>query len=126
MGSWDGLDRRRFPRVNYPCLVTLNSEKSGAEEIILTHTENVGIGGMCIVIKKNLRMFSAVEVELDLLDLGEHIKCSGKVVWNIQRRGDEKRKPSFYDVGIEFQNLPDKQQARLKSTVERLVKAVVN
>ena len=39
--------------------------------------------------EKSLRMFSPVEVELDLLDLGEHIKCSGKVVWNIQRRGDD-------------------------------------
>ncbi len=126
MGSWDGLDRRRFPRINYPCLVILKDENGQSHEVILTHTENVGIGGMCVVIKKSLRMFSPVEVELDLLDLGEHIKCSGKIVWNIQRRSDEKKKPSFYDIGIEFQNLPAKQQERLQSTVNRLVKTVTS
>ena len=72
MSKWDGLDRRRFPRVNYPCLVVIEGE---TEERILAHTENVGIGGVCVILKQDVKLFTSVEVELDLLDMKEHIKC---------------------------------------------------
>jgi len=40
-------------------------------------------------------MFQTVGLEVDLLDLEEHIKCKGKVVWNFQRKVEEKNKPLF-------------------------------
>ena len=121
MGNWDGLNRRKFPRVNYPCLVVIKKGKT-KDDVILTHTENIGIGGVCVILKQNIDVFSEVEVELDLLDLGEHIKCPGKVVWNVQRRPDANKKPSFYDLGIEFRELAAADRKRLDEVVERLVK----
>ena len=56
MGKWDGLDRRKFPRVNYPCLVVLRNNDSMEKEDLLTHTENVGMGGICVTLKKNLKI----------------------------------------------------------------------
>ena len=120
MGKWDGLDRRKFPRVKYPCLVVIKDGNDG-EEIILSHTENVGIGGVCVILKKNVKMFSKVKIELDLLDMGKHIKCDGKVVWNVQRSEDSEKKPSFYDVGIEFQGVTDEERARIQEIVGKLV-----
>jgi len=124
MGKWEGLNRRQFPRVNYPCLIVIRNDtgKKDAGDAILTHTENVGIGGVCVVLKKNVKMFSSVGLELDLLDLGEHIHCNGKVVWNVQRQDSTKEKTSFFDVGIEFVDIAEKDQKRLGSIVERLVK----
>lgn len=123
MVNWDGLNRRQFPRVNYPCLVVI---RNGAEDeknnAILTHTENIGIGGVCVVLKQDVKMFSTVELELDLLDLGNHICCNGKVVWNVQRQSGAKEKPLFYDIGVEFINIKDGDQKRLEKIVERLVK----
>lgn len=121
MSKWDGLNRRKFPRVNYPCLVVLK-RGGGTENVILTHTENIGIGGVCIILKENVEIFASVEVELDLLDLGEHIRCKGKVVWNIRRQADSSTKPLFYDVGIEFENIPDSDRKRVEDIVERLAK----
>ncbi len=121
MSRWDGLNRRKFPRVNYPCLVVLKKD-SKDPDVLLTHTENVGVGGVCVILKKNIKMFSTVELELDLLDLGSHIKCTGKVVWNVQRKMDEKKKPLYYDVGIEFNALGDEDRERLSVIVKRLVK----
>ena len=121
MTNWDGLNRRRFPRVNYPCLVVIrhnNEEK----DVILTHTENVGIGGVCVILKKNVKLFCPVELEVDLLDLGNHIKCQGKVVWNVQRKNDHPEKPFFYDIGIEFVNIDKDEQQRLEEVVSRLVR----
>lgn len=120
MSKWDGLNRRKFPRVVYPCLVVIQNNEE--KDIILTHTENIGIGGVAVILKQNLKIFSHVELELDLLDLGNHIKCQGKVVWNVQRKSDAKNKPLFYDIGIEFEELENQEQARLESIVKRLVK----
>lgn len=122
MAKWDGLDRRKFPRVKYPCLVVLKNDNKGGKEVILTHTENVGIGGTCVILKKNLQMFSPVELEIDLLDLGEHIKCNGKVVWNVRRKGDTESKPLFYDIGVEFEDITKKDRNRLEKIIKNLVK----
>ena len=122
MAGWDGLDRRKFPRVNYPCLVVIRHDSGADRDVILTHTENVGIGGVCLILKQDLKMFCPVEIELDLLDLQEHIKCPGKVVWNVQRKTSVRNKPLFYDVGIEFQDISEKDEQRLQGIVERLVR----
>lgn len=120
MGKWDGLNRRKFPRVQYPCLIVLQNGQS--HDAILTHTENLGIGGVCVILKTEAKMFSDLDLELDLLDLQNNIKCRGKVVWSVQRSGQESKKPNFYDVGIEFQSLDDAEQQR----VDRLVKKLAN
>ena len=120
MSNWDGLNRRKFPRVNYPCLVVIR-QAPGDQEALLTHTENVGVGGICVTLKENVRIFSLVELELDLLDLQEHMKCKGKVVWNVRRKNDENKKPLFYDIGIEFVDLDPTQHKRLSEVIARLV-----
>jgi len=126
MTCWEGLNRRQFPRINYPCLIVLRNGGDGAEDeqsnTILTHTDNVGVGGVCVALKQNVKMFSVVMLELDLLDLGDHICCNGKVVWNVPQQSEAKNKAQVFDVGIEFIDIKEKDQARLKDVVERLVK----
>lgn len=122
MGLWGGLNRRKFPRISYPCLVIIKNGQNEKLEALLTHTENVGIGGVSVTLKENVKIFSEVSLELDLLDLQGHIQCQGKVVWNVQRRSDAPEKPLFYDIGIEFQNLSDKEQNRLEEVINHLVK----
>jgi len=121
MGAWDGLNRRRFPRVNYPCQIIIRDDDA-EDYVLLTHTENLGTGGVCIILKKGLKAFSAVDVELDLMDFQKNIKCRGKVVWSIRRKDTEEKKPMFYDTGIEFVNLEDNDRARLETIIQKLVK----
>ena len=125
MNSWGGLNRRKFPRVNYPCLITLRHQDE-KPEVILTHTENIGIGGVSVIIKRSLNLFAPIELELDLLDTGNHIKCKGKIVWVIRRKSNEQKKPLFYDIGIEFSNLPFADQRRLEEIVDHLGKTQQN
>ena len=123
MSNWDGLNRRKFPRANYPCLVVISRKKEDKDkEIILTHTENIGIGGVCVILKHDIDRFDPVDLEIDLLDLEEHIKCKGKIVWNVQRKSTEKKKPLFYDIGIEFDEISSKDKKRLEEIVTRLAK----
>ena len=120
MSGWDGLNRRKFPRANYPCLVIIRHNHVGPEAL-LTHTENIGIGGVCVILKRNLKLFMPVEIEIDLLDTTPHIQCEGKIVWSVKRSSSEDKKPSYYDTGIEFVNMDDKEQKRIDDVVARLI-----
>jgi Tfp pilus assembly protein PilZ len=90
-------------------------------EAFLTHTENVGVGGVGIIVKKEIKLFTDVEIEIDLLDVDDHVKAMGKVVWVVRRKGVEEVKPMFYDIGIEFSNMSGKDKEHLKETIDRII-----
>lgn len=123
MSAWDGFNRRDFPRVAYPCLVVIRNVQQD-KDVILCHTENLSTHGISIILKQNINIGSEVDIELDLLDLGNHIKCKGKVCWSRQRKHDAKKKPLFYDMGIEFLNMEPEFLERLDVIVKRLVQNV--
>ena len=120
MMSWEGMNRRKFPRANYPCLLIIRRDHV-APEAILTHTENIGVGGVGVIVKRELRLFAPLELEVDLLDMQSHVKCNGKVVWSVKRKESVEVKPSFYDVGIEFIDLSEKDRKRVEFIVSRLL-----
>ena len=117
---WEGANRRRFPRANYPCLIIIR-RNSMQPQALLTHTENLGLGGVCVILKKDLGLFTPVEIELDLMDTQPHIKCNGKIVWVVKRKDTEEKKPLFFDIGIEFANLKEKDRERVSAIVDHLV-----
>ena len=118
--NWEGRDRRKFPRVMYPCMVkVISSDRSQGP--VLTHTENIGMGGLCITLKSEIKLFTIVDLEVDLLDLDEHILPKGKVVWIVRRKAIEKVKPMFYDIGIEFTEISKRDHERLRDDLQRLI-----
>ena len=118
--SWDGLNRRKFPRIVYPCLVKLAAQAEGTQAC-LTHTENIGVGGIGLIVRKEIKLFSAVGLEIDLLDDVENIIAEGKVVWVVRRKATEATKPFFYDIGVEFERISAQDKTRLKNTIERFI-----
>ncbi len=120
--AWEGLNRRKFPRANFPCLIKI-IHPGEADEVILTHTENVSLGGTCVIIKKAFDLFTQVTVEIDLMDAGEPILCRAKVVWSVRRKAIEESKPSFYDLGLEFLDIQSQDRSRLEKVVEHLVRS---
>ena len=118
--GWQGMDRRKFPRVIYPCMVKVVSP-DGTYPPILAHTENLGEGGLCVTIKNEIKLFTLVETEIDLLGIDEHIYPKGKVVWNVRRKSVEKIKPMFYDIGIEFTEISKRDQDCLRQTLQLLI-----
>lgn len=121
MEKWQGLNKRKFPRIKYPCLIIIrNGGDKDKNDTVLTHTDNVGVGGVCVELRQAVKMFSVVEIELDLLDLGNHICCKGKVVWNIEKENGDKKKPRIFDLGIEFVDIKEEDQRRLRKVIARL------
>jgi Tfp pilus assembly protein PilZ len=115
-----GVDKRMFPRVNYPCVVRIREK--GSAQAFNTETENIGCGGVCVMLPKNIGMFSNVEMEIEVTDEKRKIHCDGTVVW-IVRRGDIKKdKPESFDTGIEFTNLKEEDNSIIDKVVRECLK----
>jgi len=116
---WNGINRRKFPRANYPCKITV--KRKDQPDSINTQTENIGVGGICVMLPKDLGIFAPVEILLDLLDSKPLIGCDGVVVWIVERKEstlDNKR----FDTGIEFTNLKRKDAERINNIVTMVLK----
>jgi len=117
--TWEGMDRRKFPRVIYPCMVKVIAPSPQAP--ILTHTENIGQGGICVTLKTEIKLFTPVEVEIDLLGIDKHIYPKGRVIWVVRRKSIETIKPLFYDIGVEFNDISKKDQDYLQEILQMLI-----
>jgi len=118
--SWQGVDQRIFPRANYPCVVRLREKKSS--ETFNTKTENIGCGGVCVMLPKNIGMFSPVEMEINISSEGGNINCDGVVVWVVRHKETVKDKAESFDTGIEFKNLREEYRLAIDKIVQECLK----
>jgi c-di-GMP-binding flagellar brake protein YcgR len=115
---WDGINRRKFPRANYKC--TISIKKRLTAKTIATQTENIGAGGICVLIKEDLGLFQGVDVEL-FLDENKHpIKCGGTIVW-VVRKASAKKSGTLFDTGIEFIDIRPEDRERVTEIVEEIL-----
>jgi hypothetical protein len=117
MVAWEGINRRRFPRAEYACTVRIR--RKGQADTFNTHTENIGCGGICVILPKDAKIFSPVEVNLDLADNDPKIKCDGTIVWVIRSSEIDKGGPNVYDTGIEFANLTTEDRERVEKIITK-------
>ncbi|MDP2921693.1 MAG: PilZ domain-containing protein [Candidatus Omnitrophota bacterium] len=116
---WGGINRRKFPRASYPCVITV--KRKDQPDALSTQTENIGIGGICVILPRDLGIFAPVEINLDLLDGQSTIECDGTVAWVIASKED--KKTESFDTGLEFTNLKRKDATRINSIVEKVIDA---
>lgn len=110
---WQGVDRREFPRADYPCKIEVFQK--GQKSSFSTHTENIGVGGVCVVLEKELEKFSPVGLSLYLEDGQEAVECDARVVWVVRRE-------NLFDVGIEFLDIKTKDVLRIERIVQECLK----
>ena len=107
---WDGFNKRKFPRLSLRCEITLYPETPSGP--FVTATENVGAGGVCVMLDTALERFSRCRVRLDLGQKTPDLECEGKVVWIVPTK--EPKSKTRFDVGIEFEGLEPVQAEQLK------------
>ena len=115
---WRGMDKRKFPRANYKCSVTI--KRGGAPSAFNTHTENIGVGGIAVVLDKPLDIFENVQIELALGDNKPSIKCMGSAVWVVKHSTFEKHIPPKFDTGLEFIDISEEDLARVDAIVNEI------
>ena len=117
---WNGINRRKFPRAAYKCLITI--KKRVTAKTISTQTENIGAGGICVIIKDDLGLFQGVDLELYIDDGKGQIKCGGTVVWVVKKSDPKQKGVHLYDTGIEFIDIRPEDRERITSIVEEILK----
>ena len=115
---WDGINRRKFPRANYKCLITI--KKRLTAKTISTQTENIGAGGICVLIKDDLGLFQGVDLEIFLDENRPPIKCGGTVVW-VVKKATTKKSAYLYDTGIEFIDVRPEDREKISEIVEEIL-----
>jgi hypothetical protein len=114
---WQGMELRKFPRADYRCKVAVL--KKGKKEELGARTQNIGIGGVCVILKKELDKFSDVKLILYLENSHAPLECEGRIMW-VVRSQDE------FDTGIEFTNIKEDDLARIEKVVVECLKAQGN
>ena len=111
---WDGFEGRRFPRVKSKCQLFIQSVEGKSP--ISALTENIGLGGVCVILKEPLGKLSRIRLSLELEDAVAPIDCEARIVWCVESRewGSDTRS---YDTGIEFLNLSDQDRKRVECLI---------
>ncbi|MBI3601785.1 MAG: PilZ domain-containing protein [Candidatus Omnitrophica bacterium] len=105
-------NKRKFPRANYPCSLTIWQENNF--ETILADTVNIGAGGFLVYLNQRLTVGAKAEVKIDFFK-GMSLKCFGSVL-----RCEENEK-KLYAVVIVFEGLSESQIATLQGLVAKLM-----
>lgn len=113
---WSGINRRKFPRANYPCVISV--KRKDQDDSVSAKTENIGIGGICVMLPKDLGIFAPVEIQLDLMDGQPVIRCDGAIVWVVAKKTDKNK---IFDTGIEFTDIKRKDAMRINDVVEKIL-----
>ncbi len=57
-------NRRKYPRANYPCQLTMWLA-NGTNETILANTSNIGLGGLCVHLNQGIDLGTKVDIQLN-------------------------------------------------------------
>lgn len=115
----EGINQRKFPRAKYKCLIRV-SRKSRAKEVE-TFTENIGSGGICVVLGENIGLFEKVKLEVFLGTEKGAVSCGGVVVWVVKRHPMGPSGSSKYDTGIEFSNMCEEDRRSISNLVGHIM-----
>lgn len=108
-------ERRGFIRANFPCKITIFTPQ---EHELDSHTENIGAGGIRVVIKENLDLSSLVDLKI-YLDK-EIIKCKGRIVWVVEKSVLLPERTLVYDTGIEFYEIKEQDRSFINDFVRKI------
>ena len=114
---WESLGLRKFPRLNINCDIDIKDIKSSFH--LSTTTQNIGAGGVCVILMRELPRFSKINLRIHLNDSMPPIQCVGKVCWNVHSKVLFKNNETRFDTGIEFQELLPADRERIKAYIDK-------
>jgi hypothetical protein len=112
--GWSGLNQRQFPRINARLDITIEDGLAG---LIHTQTENLGIGGVRVILKQELEKLTTVHLKLCLVNETPGIDCKGRIVWIVRSKEPATGKVTF-DTGIEFRDLKPQDAEKIEHFIQ--------
>jgi len=105
-----GVEKRKFKRINIACNVMVIF----GERILLfnTHSENLGNGGMRVILWEKLHVGTPVELELFFTENQKSSKCRGEVSWVKEKIGSGGE--GLFNTGIKFIDISNSVREEIK------------
>jgi hypothetical protein len=94
--------------------------QNGSFETIMTHTSNLGAGGVLIFIDRSFMIGAKVEVRIDF-STDQVFECNGMVLRCQHNREDFGEQKGIYSVAIAFEGLDEPKVVYLKELIEKLI-----
>ncbi len=114
--NFEGREKRRFIRANYPCKIIIYTPE---KQVIVTRTENIGAGGVRVLIEKELKVSLAVDLEIYFAE--SPIKCKGRIVWMLPKENLKLDEAKKYDTGIEFYRIASADRSTIAKLIDEIV-----
>jgi Tfp pilus assembly protein PilZ len=112
------IEKRRFPRATIRCKI---SAVFGERLLVFnSHTENIGEGGIRVILEQKLNITIPVDVELFMIDNEIPLRAKGEVVWANEMK-PEGINPRFFDTGIKFTEENDYCKEKIRKLVDSLL-----
>lgn len=115
---WDGVDRRRFFRVNANIPVKYKPPKNSNHRNAINSTD-ISKGGIGIVVTEKLCPNERLALEIELPGAAQPIIACGKVVWireDVKKESDIRQ----FVVGIEFDGISSRDSDLLHQFIQKL------
>lgn len=112
---WENLDLRKFPRLAINCDIEISGTNNPLSVAVLT--QNIGAGGVCVLMPKEVSKLTRVFIRLHLSDDPEPVESYARVCWVVPSRTPLKKNETVFDTGFEFLNMTDKDRDRLKKFI---------
>ncbi|MFH0827418.1 MAG: PilZ domain-containing protein [Candidatus Omnitrophota bacterium] len=112
------IEKRKFPRADISCkIATVYGERL---LVLEAHTENVGEGGIRVILGQRLNVPTTVDLDLFVSGVETPIRCKGEVVWanEVKPQGVN---PRLYDTGIKFTEIVEQNKNSIRQLVRSLV-----
>ena len=111
----DPIEKRRFIRIKYPCTIHIYYDSDAA---VSTYAEDVSCGGCKIVVNKNMK--PKTEVEIEIYVSSQPVKCRAVIAWCKEKESDFLENTALFEAGMEFifQNKQD--SMRVKEYIDNL------
>jgi c-di-GMP-binding flagellar brake protein YcgR len=109
---WDGFNKRKFARLHLTCEVAI--QPVGTQKTLTASTEDVGMGGVSVMLSEPLERFDRCKISLELKDGEPPVQCTGRSVWVIPSQERKSAKKNF-DTGLEFLDMDEFSRKRLQS-----------
>lgn len=111
-------EKRKFPRANLKCKI---STVFGERLLIFnSHTENVGEGGVRVILEEKLHVPTEVDLELSLSDNEVPVKCKAQLAW-VRELKPAERTPFLFDTGVKFTQINDSDRKQIRELVKTLI-----
>ena len=116
---WDGFNKRKFPRLHLTCEVSL--QPLGKQKVFTASTEDVGMGGVSVMLPEPLERFDRCKISIELKDGEPPVQCTGRSVWVIPSQ-DRKSSKKNFDTGFEFLDMDEFSRKRLQAFLTSPIK----